>query len=123
MACNTVTHSPLPGYPHKVLHGDWWAGKGVGLCQLDWQGLTVNLLVSHFHAEYNRRDDVYLGHRVAQVGSGKESSEMRWVFRAASCDIVACIMSQSLTKFHVKVYKKYKKNSFVLYWPWKPPSG
>ena len=70
VACNTVTHSPLPGYPHKVLHGDWWAGKGVGLCQLDWQGLTVNLLVSHFHAEYNRRDDVYLGHRVAQVGNG-----------------------------------------------------
>ena len=31
------------------------------------QGLSINVFVSHFHAEYNRGDDIYAGHRVMQA--------------------------------------------------------
>ena len=27
----------MNGYPHKVLHGDWFAGKGIGVCTIDFQ--------------------------------------------------------------------------------------
>jgi len=57
----------LNGYPHKVLHGDWFAGKGLGVCGIDYKGLNIHVFVSHFHAEYSRSDDIYLGHRVMQA--------------------------------------------------------
>ena len=25
------------GYPHKILHGDWFAGKGIGICNIDYK--------------------------------------------------------------------------------------
>ena len=31
------------------------------------QGLSINVFVSHFHAEYDRGDDIYAGHRVMQA--------------------------------------------------------
>jgi len=57
----------LNGYPHKVFHGDWFAGKGLGVCQLDYKGLNIHVFTSHFHAEYSRSQDIYLGHRVMQA--------------------------------------------------------
>lgn len=57
----------MNGYPHKVLHGDWFAGKGLGVVTLDYRGLNIHVFVSHLHAEYNRRGDIYLGHRVLQA--------------------------------------------------------
>jgi len=55
------------GYPHAILHGDWFAGKGLGVVTLDYRGLNVHVFVSHLHAEYVRKKDVYLGHRVLQA--------------------------------------------------------
>jgi len=57
----------LNGYPHKVFHGDWFAGKGLGVCQLDYKGLNIHVFTSHYHAEYCRSQDIYLGHRVMQA--------------------------------------------------------
>jgi len=57
----------MNGYPQKILHGDYFAGKGLGVCHLDYKGLNINVFVSHLHAEYSRRTDIYLGHRVMQA--------------------------------------------------------
>jgi len=57
----------LNGYPHKVLHGDWFAGKGLGVCRIDYKGLNIHVFISHMHAEYSRSKDIYLGHRVMQA--------------------------------------------------------
>ena len=54
----------LNGYPHKLLHGDWFGGKGLGICQIDYLGLNIHLFTSHYHANYSPLNDVYLGHRI-----------------------------------------------------------
>ena len=54
----------LNGYPHKLLHGDWFGGKGLGICQIDFKGFNIHLFTSHYHANYSPNNDVYLGHRV-----------------------------------------------------------
>ena len=61
----------LNGYPHKLLHGDWFGGKGLGICQIDYLGLNIHLFTSHYHANYsvgvcccNGPD--YLSHRIVQ---------------------------------------------------------
>ncbi|XP_041354271.1 putative neutral sphingomyelinase isoform X2 [Gigantopelta aegis] len=59
-------HFSLNGFAHKVWHADWYAGKGVGLCKMVIDGLHINLYSSHIHAEYNRANDEYLSHRIAQ---------------------------------------------------------
>ncbi|CAG0895580.1 unnamed protein product [Darwinula stevensoni] len=55
------------GYIHKIQHGDWFGGKGIGLCQIRIQHLLVNLYVTHLHAKYHRSQDEYLAHRVIQA--------------------------------------------------------
>lgn len=35
------------GYMHKIFHGDWFGGKGVGLCRLDINGFQVNVFTAH----------------------------------------------------------------------------
>lgn len=37
----------LNGYAHKILHGDWYGGKGVGLCKVIHHGIKINLYVTH----------------------------------------------------------------------------
>ena len=54
----------LNGYPHKLLHGDWFGGKGLGICQVDFRGFNIHLFTSHYHANYSPNNDTYLGHRV-----------------------------------------------------------
>ncbi|KAG8321041.1 Sphingomyelin phosphodiesterase 2, neutral membrane (Neutral sphingomyelinase) [Homalodisca vitripennis] len=54
------------GYIHKIFHGDWFGGKGVGLCRVTVQGLNINIYTTHLHAQYND-DDEYLAHRVVQA--------------------------------------------------------
>ncbi|XP_060531232.1 putative neutral sphingomyelinase isoform X2 [Cylas formicarius] len=64
-------HWSVNGYIHKLHHGDWWAGKGVGLCRLkietDECNYHVNIYSAHLHAEYNRATDDYLAHRILQA--------------------------------------------------------
>lgn len=38
---------PLNGYVHRVHHGDWFGGKGVGLCRLSVHGRLVNVYIAH----------------------------------------------------------------------------
>ncbi|XP_054709244.1 putative neutral sphingomyelinase [Uloborus diversus] len=57
----------LNGYAHKILHGDWYGGKVVGVCKVIHHGLKINLYVTHLHAEYDALHDQYLPHRVAQA--------------------------------------------------------
>ncbi|KAG5877679.1 hypothetical protein JTB14_003834 [Gonioctena quinquepunctata] len=58
---------PLNGYIHKLQHGDWFGGKGVGLCKLKVNNFTINVYTAHLHAEYNRKSDEYEAHRVLQA--------------------------------------------------------
>ena len=37
----------LNGYAHKVQHGDWFGGKGVGLVKLAVEGFHINIYISH----------------------------------------------------------------------------
>ena len=73
----------MNGYPHKVWHGDWFGGKGLGVCQIEFKGFDVHIYTSHYHAEYNRKKDMYLGHRVSH---GLESAQ--WIkLTSASADL------------------------------------
>ncbi|PNF39814.1 putative neutral sphingomyelinase [Cryptotermes secundus] len=86
---------PLNGYVHKLHHGDWFGGKGIGLCRVKCKGININIYSAHIifikifiptgkytcaqdspflkprifqlHAEYNRRNDEYMAHRVLQA--------------------------------------------------------
>ncbi|XP_053599565.1 putative neutral sphingomyelinase [Plodia interpunctella] len=62
---------PLNGYIHKIHHGDWFGGKGVGLCRIKCQDRLINVYCTHLHAEYHT-DDIYLAHRVLQAYSTAE---------------------------------------------------
>ncbi|XP_005097465.1 sphingomyelin phosphodiesterase 2 [Aplysia californica] len=57
----------LNGHAHKIFHGDWFGGKGVGLCRIHKNGIDINLYCSHFHAEYNPLEDEYRAHRLSQA--------------------------------------------------------
>ena len=80
----------LNGYAHKLQHGDWFGGKVAGLCKIFHKGLRINLYATHvsplgpdffsrffpfhphdfvgqIHAEYNRKSDEYLPHRIVQA--------------------------------------------------------
>ncbi|CAH0721530.1 unnamed protein product, partial [Brenthis ino] len=62
---------PLNGYIHKIHHGDWFGGKGVGLCRIKCNNTLINVYCTHLHAEYHA-DDIYLAHRVLQAYSAAE---------------------------------------------------
>lgn len=81
----------LNGYPYKVQHSDWFAGKLVGLAVIHFHGLVINAYVTHvkwilnnlqffinwfffqLHANYsvnfllNQHSDEYLAHRIIQL--------------------------------------------------------
>lgn len=38
---------PLNGYFHKIHHGDWFGGKGVGLCKIKVEDINVNIYAAH----------------------------------------------------------------------------
>ncbi|XP_026747376.1 putative neutral sphingomyelinase [Trichoplusia ni] len=61
----------LNGYIHKIHHGDWFGGKGVGLCRIKHGNRLINVYCTHLHAEYHE-DDIYLAHRVLQAHSTAE---------------------------------------------------
>ncbi|XP_058818342.1 putative neutral sphingomyelinase isoform X2 [Topomyia yanbarensis] len=55
------------GYVHRIQHGDWFGGKGVGLARISVNGQLVHLYAAHLHAEYDRNFDDYMSHRVIQA--------------------------------------------------------
>lgn len=63
----------LNGYPHKIHHGDWYAGKCVGMARIRFHSISVNVYTTHLHANYSRNfkespfSDEYLGHRMTQL--------------------------------------------------------
>ena len=80
----------LNGYAHKPLHGDWFAGKCVGLAKVlvgdGHDSVSANVYATHTHACYNHNPgcDEYEAHRVAQ---GFEMSQYIKL-TSESCDIV-----------------------------------
>ncbi|KAJ8725166.1 hypothetical protein PYW07_016124 [Mythimna separata] len=62
---------PLNGYIHKIHHGDWFGGKGIGLARIQIGERLINVYCTHLHAEYHE-DDIYLAHRVLQAHSTAE---------------------------------------------------
>jgi len=57
----------LNGNPQDILHGDWYAGKGLGVCRMKINNLNVCVFVTHLHAEYLSTREAYLAHRVSQA--------------------------------------------------------
>ena len=67
----------LNGYPHKIQHSDWFAGKLVGLAIVKYLNIKINIYVTHLHANYSVESlihnqsrylsDEYLPHRLAQL--------------------------------------------------------
>ncbi|KAI6240846.1 Endo/exonuclease/phosphatase domain-containing protein [Aphelenchoides fujianensis] len=65
---STLLHRySLNGFAHHVHRGDWFGGKIVGMVELDVDGLSIAMYTTHLHAEYNRENDLYLPHRIAQA--------------------------------------------------------
>jgi len=77
----TFHHFGLNGYPHRLTHGDWFGGKGLGVGQIDFKGFNIHIFTSHYHATYNYNPlkDIYLGHRVVH---GVESAQ--WIKLSSS---------------------------------------
>ena len=58
----------LNGQAHHIWHGDWWSGKGVGLTRIQISDdFSVNFYNTHLHAEYDKKSEDYLGHRISQM--------------------------------------------------------
>lgn len=55
------------GYVHRIQHGDWFGGKGVGMCKINVNGKLIHFYTAHLHAEYDRKFDDYMAHRVIQA--------------------------------------------------------
>lgn len=55
------------GYVHRIQHGDWFGGKGVGLCRVMVKQRPVHIYIAHLHAEYDSVNDEYKAHRVLQA--------------------------------------------------------
>lgn len=78
-------HWPVNGYVHKIQHGDWFGGKGVGLCKIKVDDQIINFYLAHvssltssvlkayviisfqLHAEYDKKSDDYVTHRIIQA--------------------------------------------------------
>ncbi|XP_064100174.1 putative neutral sphingomyelinase isoform X1 [Macrobrachium nipponense] len=52
----------LNGFPHKILHGDWWGGKGVALCRTVRHGIPFCLANTHLHGKYPSSNWSFLSH-------------------------------------------------------------
>lgn len=95
----------LNGYPHKLLHGDWWGGKGVALCRTTRHGVPMLLATTHFHAEYNPQEDEYVHHRLTQAF---ETSELiRFAKKSEEVLICAGDFNCTPTDFAYRMVKFY----------------
>lgn len=39
----------LNGYVHKISHGDWFGGKGVGLCIVRVKDINLHVYIAHVY--------------------------------------------------------------------------
>lgn len=37
----------LNGYLHMLFHGDWFGGKGIGVCRINVEGFIVDVFTTH----------------------------------------------------------------------------
>ncbi|XP_019633831.1 PREDICTED: putative neutral sphingomyelinase [Branchiostoma belcheri] len=77
----------LNGHAHKLFHADWYGGKVVGLCRIQYAGTEINFYASHTHAEYNHDNDEYRAHRVSQAF--ELSQFIRYTGQSADVNILA----------------------------------
>ncbi len=52
----------LNGYAHKVHHGDWFGGKGVGLAKIMCHGIRLNVYVTHVSFIFVKTKDICVIH-------------------------------------------------------------
>lgn len=58
----------LNGEPHRIFHGDYFTGKGVGACRILLpSGAHLDLYNTHLHAEYDCHTNFYMVHRMCQL--------------------------------------------------------
>jgi sphingomyelin phosphodiesterase 2 len=55
------------GYFYNLFHGDWFSGKGVGICSVEYKGIKINLFTTHIHTETEGME--YVPHRITQFFS------------------------------------------------------
>eukprot|EP00117_Sycon_ciliatum_P047175 scpid73343/ scgid33718/ Sphingomyelin phosphodiesterase 2; Lyso-platelet-activating factor-phospholipase C; Neutral sphingomyelinase len=58
------------GHPQKLNQGDFYGGKGVGLCRIDADGRLLDVYTTHLIAAYAKdlsNKDSHAGHRMAQM--------------------------------------------------------
>lgn len=64
----------LNGEPHRIFHGDWFSGKGVGACRIRLpienqanEPCIIDFYNTHLHAEYDVHTNFYMVHRMCQL--------------------------------------------------------
>ncbi|XP_071943069.1 putative neutral sphingomyelinase [Antedon mediterranea] len=83
----------LNAFPHKIRHCDWYAKKLVGLCQVEIDGLRINVYTTHMTAMYGPShhenfidQDEYYAHRLVQ--SYELSSFVRQTCQSSDVNLV-----------------------------------
>ncbi|XP_018010512.1 putative neutral sphingomyelinase [Hyalella azteca] len=94
------------GLPHKVYHGDWWGGKGVGFCRTQVNGINFILATTHLHAVYHHLQDEYLHHRVVQAY--ETSQVLDW---CSSADSVVILGGDLNCEPHEVPYRLLRDNA------------
>lgn len=56
----------LNGAPDRFWHGDFYSGKGVGGVRVRIADIPVDVYTTHLHAEYDKKAQNYLAHRLTQ---------------------------------------------------------
>uniref|UniRef100_A0A1I7Y0R6 sphingomyelin phosphodiesterase n=1 Tax=Steinernema glaseri TaxID=37863 RepID=A0A1I7Y0R6_9BILA len=65
---STLMHRySLNGFAHHVHRGDWFGGKVVGMVLLSVRDVYISFYTTHLHAEYDRKNDLFLPHRLSQA--------------------------------------------------------
>ncbi|CEF63617.1 Sphingomyelin phosphodiesterase 2 [Strongyloides ratti] len=57
----------LNGFAHHIHRGDWFGGKLIGMAEIQVGSIKIALYTTHLHAEYDRKNDTYLPHRIIQA--------------------------------------------------------
>ncbi|KAL0273040.1 UNVERIFIED_CONTAM: hypothetical protein PYX00_005815 [Menopon gallinae] len=100
---------PINGYAHKIHQGDWFGGKGIGLCKIQINNLLVNLYTAHLHAEYSSENAAYLSHRLLQAFDTSQFVKLT----SGDCDI-AILAGDLNTEPHDLAIKILNQNAHLV---------